>query len=91
VSWCELVGATVRPGGVVVLKVLGQHPAQVVLIDDQQPVEELAAQAADDPFADGVRPGRLRRAGENLDALGGEHGAEGAGELARAVPDQKLD
>jgi hypothetical protein len=42
----------VRPGGVVVQQVLSQHPAQLVLIDDQQPVEQLPAQGADDPFAD---------------------------------------
>ena len=59
-SGCELAEGAVRPGGVVVPQVFGQHPAQVVLIDGQQPVEELAAQGADDPFADGVRPGRLR-------------------------------
>ena len=90
-SWCELVEATVRPGCVVVLKVVVQHPAQVVLVNDQQQVEELPAQAAGDPFSDGVRSGRLRRAGENRDALSGEHGVEGPGELARAVPDQELD
>jgi len=33
----ELAEATVRPGSVVVPQVLGQHAAQVVLIDDQQP------------------------------------------------------
>jgi hypothetical protein len=32
----------VRPGGVVVLKVFGQHLSQVVLIDDQQSVDILA-------------------------------------------------
>ena len=42
-SGCELAEGTVRPGGVVVPKVFGQHPAQVVLIDDQRPVEELPA------------------------------------------------
>jgi len=57
-SGCELAEATVRPGGVVMLQVLGQHLAQVVLIDDQQPVEKLAAQGADDPFADRVAPHR---------------------------------
>ena len=36
----ELAKRTVRPGCVVVAQVFGQHPAQVVLIDDQQPVEE---------------------------------------------------
>ena len=42
-SRCELAKATVRPGGVVMPQVLGQHLAQVVLIDDQQPVQELPA------------------------------------------------
>src|SRR6266705_405486 len=59
-SRCELAKATVRPGGVVVPQVLGQHLAQVVLIDDQHPVQELAAQGADDSLADGVRFRRLR-------------------------------
>ena len=68
-SRCELAKGTVRPGGVVVAQVVGQHPAQMVLIDDQQPVEEFAAQGADDPFADRVRSRRLRWAGENPDAL----------------------
>ena len=52
-----------RPGRVVVQQVLGQHPSQVVVIDDQQPVEEFPAQGAGDPFADRIRSGRLRRAG----------------------------
>jgi hypothetical protein len=54
----ELAKGTVRPGRVVVRHVLGQHPSQVVLIDDQQLVEELSAEGADDPFADGVAPHR---------------------------------
>jgi hypothetical protein len=41
-----------------VKQVLGQHLAQVVLIDDQQPVEEFPSKGADAPFADGV--GRRR-------------------------------
>jgi hypothetical protein len=40
-SWCVLAEGTVGPGRVVVQQVLGQHPSQVVLIDDQQPVEDL--------------------------------------------------
>ena len=37
-SGCDLAKSAVRPGCVVVAQVLGQHPAQMVLIDDQQPV-----------------------------------------------------
>jgi hypothetical protein len=42
-----------------VLQVLGQCPAQMVLVDDQQLVEELPPKGPDHPFADGV--GRRRR------------------------------
>ena len=80
-----------RPASVVMLQISGEYLAQVVLIDDQQPVEKLPAQGSDDPLADRVRSGRLRRAGENPDAFRGKHGVEGAGELACAVPDQELD
>src|ERR1019366_1591569 len=90
-SRCELAEGTVRPAGVVMLKIFGQDLAQVVLIDYQQPVEKLPAQGTDDSLADRVRSGRLRRAGENPDALRLEHGVEGPGELAGAIPDQELD
>jgi hypothetical protein len=90
-GWGELSEGTVRPGGIVVLQVLGQRLTQMMLIDDQQPVEELPPQGPDHPFADRVRSWRLRRAGENPDAICLEHGVEGSGELARAIPDQELD
>jgi hypothetical protein len=53
-SWGELAEGAMRPDSVVVQQVLGQHPEQVLLVDDQQPVEELPAQGADEPFADRV-------------------------------------
>jgi len=40
----ELAERAMRPGRLVVHQVLGQHPVQVLLIDDQQPVEEFPAQ-----------------------------------------------
>jgi hypothetical protein len=57
-SWCELAEGAVRPGSVIVPQVFGQRPSQVVLIDDQHPVQEFSAQGADDSLADGVRSGR---------------------------------
>jgi hypothetical protein len=42
----ELAEGTVRPAGAVMPQVPGQHPSQVALIDDQQPVEDLPAQGA---------------------------------------------
>ena len=75
-----------RTGCVVMPQVFGQYPAQMVLIDDQQPVEKLPAQGADDPFVDSIRSRRLWWAGENPDAIRYEHGIEGASELACAIP-----
>src|ERR1019366_1176595 len=72
-------------------QVLGQHLAQMTLVDDQQPVEQLPAQGTDYRLAGGVRSGRLRWAGRDPDAIRGEHGGEAACELASAIPDQELD
>lgn len=59
----ELAEDTV-PGCVVVPQVFGQHTSQMVLIDDQQPVEEFPAQGTDDlswiAFALGARGGLAR-------------------------------
>ncbi len=90
-SRCELAEGPVRPAGVVMPQLFGQHPAQMMLIDDQQPVHELPAQGTYDSLADGVRFGRLRWAGENPDPFRREYGVEGVGELAGAIPDQELD
>ncbi len=68
----ELAEGAVRPGCVVVLLVFGQHSSQLLFIDDQQPVQEFTAQGTDNPLADRVRSGRLRRAGQDPDALCGE-------------------
>ncbi len=42
-SGCELAQGAVRPGCIEAQQGLCQRPAQMVLIDYQQPVEELAA------------------------------------------------
>ena len=56
-GWRELAEGAMRPGRVVVHQVLGQYLAQVLLVDDQQPVEEFPAQGTENsPLA-----GRLRR------------------------------
>jgi hypothetical protein len=72
VGWV-LVEGPVRPVAVVVGRVLLQHACQVLLVDDQGPVEELSSKCADEAFADRVRPGRLRRGLDDLDAAGIEH------------------
>jgi len=48
-----------RVADVVVRRILGEHDAQVCLVENQHMVEDLAAQRADQSFADRVRPRRL--------------------------------
>src|ERR1017187_5377663 len=72
-SRCELAEGTVRPGGVVMPQVFGQSLPQMMLIDDQHPVQEFPAQGTDDSLADRVRSGSLRWAGENPDPFRREY------------------
>ena len=73
--------ALVRPGGVVVSLVFGQDAAQMLLAEDQDAVEELAAQGADEAFAGRVHPGSLDSGLQDLGACGLEDGVEGLGEV----------
>src|ERR1017187_8163803 len=86
-----LVDALMGPGGVVMLLVLGQGGAQVRLVQDQGPVEELTAQGADKALADRVHPRRLHGRAHDGGAGGLEDGIEGRGEVRAAVTDQKTE
>jgi hypothetical protein len=37
--------------------VLGQHGPTLALVEDEHPIQQLAAEGADPSFGDGVRPG----------------------------------
>jgi hypothetical protein len=52
---------------------------------DQDVVEEFASDGADDPFAVGVHPRRLRRAFDHAHVVGLEDGVERLAVLAVAV------
>jgi len=60
----------------------------VLLVDDEDAVEELAADGADEALGDGIRSGCPRRRSDDLYVDGGEDGVEGGGELGVAVPDE---
>jgi hypothetical protein len=67
----------------------GQGVFEVVAVEDQYPVEQLAAEGADPSFGDCVRPGRLHRRAQDADAFVGAHGIEDGGELGVAILDQE--
>jgi hypothetical protein len=72
-------------------QVLSQYPAQVMLIDDQQPIERARGAGCRSSVRRRHSLWGLRRAGENPDAVCGEYGVEGLGERPRTIPDQELD
>ncbi len=48
----------------------------MAFVDDQDPVEQLAAQGSDHAFADRVRSGHSGWTGQDLDVVGGEDRVE---------------
>ena len=63
---------------------------EVASVHDQEPVEALGADGADEALGDRVRLRRPHRRLDDSDAFAGEDGVEVTGELAVAVADQEL-
>ena len=68
-----------RPLLVVVRRVLGEDRSELPFVEDQQPVQALAANGADPPLGVGVRPRSSWWAAQYLDSGAGEDGAEAVG------------
>ena len=69
---CEAERA-VRPMAVVVLSELAQHAVRVTPVGDQQPVEALPSDAANESLSDRVCLRRPDRRADHTDAVGGEY------------------
>ena len=79
----------VRALAVVVGHVDAEHVFEVAAAEDQQPVETLASDGADEPLGVGVRLRRADRCSDDPDPFAAEDLVEGAAELAVAVVDQE--
>jgi hypothetical protein len=78
-----------RPLCVVVRGVLGEHPAQVSLPEDQHPVGELGAGSQYEAFGEAVRPRAPRWDLDHLDARILEHRVERRRELTGPIADEE--
>jgi hypothetical protein len=67
----SLIQGSVRPVGVEVLEVLAQHDSEVTWPGDQEVVEALAAQRADEAFGDRVCPRRPDGGADDADVGAG--------------------
>ena len=74
---------------VVVVGEDAEHALEMTPVHDQQPVETLGADGADESLGGRVRFRRSHRRLDDLDAFAGEEGVEVTGELAVAVADQE--
>jgi hypothetical protein len=81
----------VRPVTVVVAFELAQHGSGVSLVDDQEAVEELAADCPDEALGDRICPRCPHRRLDDPDVDTGEDGVEGGGEPAVAVADEESE
>src|SRR3954454_2746304 len=67
----------------------GEHVFEVAAAEDQQPIETLASNGADEAFGVGVRLRRPDRCPDDPDPVAAEDLVEGNAELAVTVVDQK--
>ncbi len=81
--------SAVRAFGVVVLDVDPQDMFEMSAADDQEPVEALVADRADESLREGVRLRRLHQRVDDRDSFAAEQLVEGGGELAVAIVDQE--
>jgi len=81
--------SAVRAFAVVVLDVDPQDMFEMSAADDQEPVEALVADRADESLREGVRLRRLHQRVDDRDSFAAEQLVEGGGELAVAIVDQE--
>jgi hypothetical protein len=72
-----------------VVLVLREYRGRMPLIDDQDPVQQLPADAAYESFGDRVRPRCADGCSDHLDSDRGEHSVERGGELGVPVADEE--
>lgn len=85
----HLVERAVWPMFVVVGHILSEQRLQLLLAEDQHPVEQLTMNGADPPFRERVRPRRQHTCPQDTDALRAEDGIEAVGELCIPVADEE--
>ena len=67
-SWNRLLDPLMRPGVIVVVHVLSEHPAKMALVQDQEMIETLPADTAEEALTDGSGSGSMTRSPEHLDS-----------------------
>jgi hypothetical protein len=76
---------------VVVLDEDAEHAVELAPVEDEEPVETLGADGANEALGDRIRLGRPDRCPDDLDAFTAEDGVEVTRELTVAIADQEAN
>jgi hypothetical protein len=79
----------VRPVAVVVLDEDAKHALEVLPVDDEEPVETLSPDGAEEALGDRICLRRSNRCPDRLDPFASEDRVEVTSELAVAIADQE--
>jgi len=88
---CSEGQGSVRPVAVVVVDEDVEEPLEVLLVQDQQPVETLRANGAHEPFRHPVRPRGAKRRANDLNPLASEHPVKVVGEFLVPVANEEAE
>ena len=89
--WRREVERAVRPVAFVVLHEDAQHALELPPVDDEEPIETLGPDGADEALGDRIRPRRSNRRPDDLDPFAVEDRVEVTSELAVAIADQEAE
>lgn len=79
-----------RPGSIEIVHRGGEHPVELLLLQDEQMIETLAPHAPQKALADGIGSGSVRRGGENLNPARCGHTSETGPTFPIVLTDQIL-
>jgi hypothetical protein len=88
-EWCCVPQGAVGAVLVEMRRVLGQDVFKMAPVEDQNSVQQLAADGANPSLSDRVGSGRPHRCAQDADAFAGEHGIKDVSELGIPIADQE--
>jgi hypothetical protein len=88
--WHLLPDALMRSGSVEIVRIGGEHPMELLLLQDEQMIKTLAPHAAQKALADGIGSGSVRGCVENLNRTHCRHTSETGPKFPIVITDQIL-
>jgi actin-like ATPase involved in cell morphogenesis len=85
-----LLDALMRPGSVEVVQIRVEHAVELLLMQDEQMIEALTPDTAEEPLTNGIRARGIIRSCKNLDVTRLRHPSEAHPKLVVIITDEVL-